>query len=225
MGRPPSPHQVQPILHMTLRSRFFIQRFFPEKINGIPNLWDYSWMIMPSGKSIKFQPDILRKGNFLKSYYNFSRECNIIKRVFAIVKLKLILWILYCTDHYWIRWMKDQSSWLCPDKLRERRATQQSRDCNLAIILVSTVVMFFLCHLPRVVTRSSSWMLLSPSSSSSSSPSPSPSSSSLLLLSSSPSSYPPSSCSSYVICPGWLHGPSFVSKKWITSLIQILIKP
>jgi len=38
------------------------------------------------------------------------------------------------------------------DKLRERRATQQSRDCNLAIILVSTVVMFFLCHLPRVVT-------------------------------------------------------------------------
>ena len=159
MGRPPSPHQVQPILHMTLRSRFFIQRFFPEKINGIPNLWDYSWMIMPSGKSIKFQPDILRKGNFLKSYYNFSRECNIIKRVFAIVKLKLILWILYCTDHYWIRWMKDQSSWLCPDKLRERRATQQSRDFNLAIILVSTVVMFFLCHLPRVVTRSSSFIM------------------------------------------------------------------
>ena len=39
------------------------------------------------------------------------------------------------------------------DKLRERRATQQSRDCNLAIILISTVVMFFLCHLPRVVTR------------------------------------------------------------------------
>jgi len=38
------------------------------------------------------------------------------------------------------------------EKLRERRATQQSRDCNLAIILVSTVVMFFLCHLPRVVT-------------------------------------------------------------------------
>jgi len=38
------------------------------------------------------------------------------------------------------------------EKLRERRATQQSRDCNLAIILISTVVMFFLCHLPRVVT-------------------------------------------------------------------------
>ena len=43
--------------------------------------------------------------------------------------------------------------WQSSEKLRERRATQQSRDCNLAIILVSTVVMFFLCHLPRVVTR------------------------------------------------------------------------
>ena len=49
------------------------------------------------------------------------------------------------------------------DKLRERRATQQSRDCNLAIILISTVVMFFLCHLPRVVTRLVFFTLWSPS--------------------------------------------------------------
>jgi hypothetical protein len=33
--------------------------------------------------------------------------------------------------------------------MRERRISQQSRDLNLAIILISTVVMFFLCHLPR----------------------------------------------------------------------------
>eukprot|EP00092_Neocalanus_flemingeri_P014437 GFUD01015576.1.p1 GENE.GFUD01015576.1~~GFUD01015576.1.p1 ORF type:complete len:498 (+),score=105.88 GFUD01015576.1:152-1645(+) len=41
-----------------------------------------------------------------------------------------------------------------PDKakMRERRVTQQSRDLNLAIVLISTVIMFFFCHLPRLVT-------------------------------------------------------------------------
>jgi len=41
-----------------------------------------------------------------------------------------------------------------PDKAkqRERRLNQQSRDLNLAIVLISTVVMFFFCHFPRLVT-------------------------------------------------------------------------
>ena len=34
-------------------------------------------------------------------------------------------------------------------KMRERRISQQSKDLNLAIILISTVIMFFFCHLPR----------------------------------------------------------------------------
>ena len=73
--------------------------------------------------------------------------------------------------HLFFLWQTFSSS----DKLRERRATQQSRDCNLAIILISTVVMFFLCHLPRVVTRLVFFALLwSPS------PTPSPTSSSLI---------------------------------------------
>ena len=36
-----------------------------------------------------------------------------------------------------------------PVKIRERRISQQSRDLNLAIILIATVIMFFCCHLPR----------------------------------------------------------------------------
>merc|ERR1711892_396659 len=41
-----------------------------------------------------------------------------------------------------------------PDKvkMRERRISQQSKDINLAIVLISTVIMFFFCHLPRLVT-------------------------------------------------------------------------
>ena len=35
-------------------------------------------------------------------------------------------------------------------KLRQRlRTSQQSKDDNLAFILISTVIMFFFCHLPR----------------------------------------------------------------------------
>ena len=34
-------------------------------------------------------------------------------------------------------------------KLREMRVTQQSRDLNLAIVLISSVVMFLFCHTPR----------------------------------------------------------------------------
>ena len=43
---------------------------------------------MPCGKSLRFQPDILWKGNFFKSYFNFSRECNIIKRFFCNLKVE-----------------------------------------------------------------------------------------------------------------------------------------
>ena len=32
---------------------------------------------------------------------------------------------------------------------RQRRANQQSKDCGLAMILVSTVTTFFLLHTPR----------------------------------------------------------------------------
>ena len=37
-------------------------------------------------------------------------------------------------------------------KMREMRATQQSRDLNLAIVLISSVVMFLCCHIPRLIT-------------------------------------------------------------------------
>ena len=36
--------------------------------------------------------------------------------------------------------------------LREMRASQQSRDLNLAIVLISSVVMFLCCHIPRLIT-------------------------------------------------------------------------
>ena len=36
--------------------------------------------------------------------------------------------------------------------MREMRATQQSRDLNLAIVLISSVVMFLCCHIPRLIT-------------------------------------------------------------------------
>ncbi|XP_023347490.1 FMRFamide receptor [Eurytemora carolleeae] len=35
------------------------------------------------------------------------------------------------------------------EALRERRAVQQSKECNLAIVLLATVLMFIVCHLPR----------------------------------------------------------------------------
>ena len=37
-------------------------------------------------------------------------------------------------------------------KMREMRASQQSRDLNLAIVLISSVVMFLCCHIPRLIT-------------------------------------------------------------------------
>ena len=36
--------------------------------------------------------------------------------------------------------------------MREMRASQQSRDLNLAIVLISSVVMFLICHIPRLIT-------------------------------------------------------------------------
>ena len=36
--------------------------------------------------------------------------------------------------------------------MREMRASQQSRDLNLAIVLISSVVMFLCCHIPRLIT-------------------------------------------------------------------------
>merc|ERR1711953_1246852 len=38
------------------------------------------------------------------------------------------------------------------EKFREMRANQQSRDLNLAIVLISSVLMFLCCHTPRLVT-------------------------------------------------------------------------
>ena len=40
---------------------------------------------------------------------------------------------------------------LCLEKYREMRANQQSRDLNLAIVLISSVLMFLCCHTPRSV--------------------------------------------------------------------------
>ena len=36
--------------------------------------------------------------------------------------------------------------------MREMRVNQQSRDLNLAIVLISSVVMFLICHIPRLIT-------------------------------------------------------------------------
>lgn len=36
--------------------------------------------------------------------------------------------------------------------IRERRLRQQNKECNLTIVLLSTVIMFFVCHLPRILT-------------------------------------------------------------------------
>ena len=36
-------------------------------------------------------------------------------------------------------------------KKREKRANQQSKECNLAMILMCTVAMFFFSHFPRSV--------------------------------------------------------------------------
>merc|ERR1711963_466977 len=38
------------------------------------------------------------------------------------------------------------------EKFREMRANQQSRDLNLAIVLISSVLMFLCCHTPRLIT-------------------------------------------------------------------------
>jgi len=38
------------------------------------------------------------------------------------------------------------------EKFREMRANQQSRDVNLALVLISTVLMFLCCHTPRLIT-------------------------------------------------------------------------
>ena len=42
-------------------------------------------------------------------------------------------------------------SWTISEKFREMRANQQSRDLNLAIVLISSVLMFLCCHTPRSV--------------------------------------------------------------------------
>ena len=39
------------------------------------------------------------------------------------------------------------------EKFREMRANQQSRDVNLALVLISTVLMFLCCHTPRYSAR------------------------------------------------------------------------
>ena len=39
--------------------------------------------------------------------------------------------------------------WNISEKFREMRANQQSRDLNLAIVLISSVLMFLCCHTPR----------------------------------------------------------------------------
>merc|ERR1711963_661082 len=39
------------------------------------------------------------------------------------------------------------------EKFREMRANQQSRDLNLAIVLISSVLMFLCCHTPRLITN------------------------------------------------------------------------
>ncbi|XP_023337024.1 uncharacterized protein LOC111708020 [Eurytemora carolleeae] len=36
---------------------------------------------------------------------------------------------------------------------RRKRVTQQNKECNLAFILICTVVTFFICHIPRVMTN------------------------------------------------------------------------
>jgi len=38
------------------------------------------------------------------------------------------------------------------EKKRQKRVTQQNKECNLAMVLICTVATFFFCHLPRLLT-------------------------------------------------------------------------
>jgi len=51
-----------------------------------------------------------------------------------------------------IRYQDSQACNPVKVKLREMRANQQSRDFNLAVVLITSVVMFLFCHAPRLIT-------------------------------------------------------------------------